>query len=134
MGGRRADGNDAIVGGNIRVHRLARKMSQTGLAEAIGLTFQQVQKYEKGANRVGSGRLVRIADVLGVPVLTLLAGVPGVGRQTPVEPSAVGLIAKAKPLRLVKAFAAIEDQALRNALVVLAEGIARLAQARRARG
>jgi transcriptional regulator with XRE-family HTH domain len=87
-----------------------------------------VQKYEKGVNRVGSARLVRIADALGVPLLTLLAGVPGVARTLPVEPSAVALIAKAKPMRLVKAFAAIEDRALRDALVALAEGIARLGQ------
>ena len=53
-------------------------MSQTALADAIGITFQQVQKYEKGANRVGSGRLVRIADALDVPVMTLL---PASGRR-----------------------------------------------------
>jgi len=133
MPGRRADGNDAIVGRNIRVHRLARKMSQTGLGKAIGITFQQVQKYEKGVNRVGSGRLVRIADALGVPVLTLLAGVPGVARTVPVEPSAVGLIAKAQPMRLVQAFAAIEDQTMRRAQLALTEGIAAMTQARRAR-
>jgi transcriptional regulator with XRE-family HTH domain len=132
-GRRRADANDAIVGNNIRLHRLARKMSQSALADGIGISFQQLQKYEKGANRVGSGRLVRIADVLGVPVLTLLAGVPGAGRQTPVEPSAVALLAKARPLRLIKAFAVIEDQALRTALLGLAEGIARLAQQARHR-
>src|ERR1051325_562705 len=89
MPGRRADANDAIVGRNIRVHRLARKLSQLALATAIGISFQQLQKYEKGANRVGAGRLVRIANALGVPVMALLAGVPGVGRKTPVEPSAV---------------------------------------------
>jgi len=130
MSKRRAGGDDVIVGNNIRVHRLARKMSQSGLADAIGLTFQQVQKYEKGVNRVGSGRLVRIANALGVPVLTLLAGVPGVGRTTPVEPSAVALLAKARPLRLIKAYSAIEDTAVRVALVTLAEGIARLTRAK----
>jgi transcriptional regulator with XRE-family HTH domain len=133
MSKRRAGGDDVIVGNNIRVHRLARKMSQTALADQIGIRFQQVQKYEKGANRVGAGRLVRIADALGVPVLTLLAGVPGAGRQSPVEPSAVALIAKARPLRLVKAFAAIEGRAARIALVTLAEGLAGLPQKAKAR-
>ena len=131
MSKRRAGGDDVIVGNNIRVHRLARTMSQSGLADAIGITFQQVQKYEKGVNRVGSGRLVRIANALGVPVLTLLAGVPGVGRTTPVEPSAVALLAKARPLRLIKAYATIEDTAVRVALVTLTEGIARLTRAKR---
>ena len=123
MGKRRADGNDAIVGRNIRVHRLTRKMSQSALAQAIGITFQQVQKYETGKNRVGSGRLVRIADTFGVPVMTLLAGVPGAARQTR-DVSPLALIARAQPLRLVKAFARIEDQAMRRALVAVVEGIA----------
>ena len=130
MPGRRADGSDAIVGHNIRVHRLTRKMSQSGLAEVIGLTFQQVQKYEKGMNRVGSGRLVRIADALNVPVMTLLRGVPGAARKT-ADASPVALIAKAQPLRLVQAFAAIQDQSMRRALLALTEGIAGLAQGRR---
>jgi len=91
-----------------------------------------VQKYEKGANRVGSGRLVRIADALGVPVLTLLAGVPGAARKT-ADVTPVALIAKAQPLRLVQAFAAIEDQTMRRALLALTEGIARLAPSRRER-
>jgi transcriptional regulator with XRE-family HTH domain len=130
MPGRRADGNDAIVGRNIRVHRLARTMSQTGLADAIGLTFQQVQKYEKGVNRVGSGRLVRIANALDVPVMTLLRGVPGAAART-ADASPVALIAKAQPLRLVQAFAAIEDQTMRRALLALTEGIAGMARGRR---
>jgi transcriptional regulator with XRE-family HTH domain len=127
MPARRADANDAVVGHNIRVHRLARKMSQSALAGEIGITFQQVQKYEKGANRVGAGRLVAIATVLDVPVMTLLAGVPGAGRKSP-APSAVALIANAQPLRLVQAFAAINDKGMRRALMTLTEGIARLAQ------
>jgi transcriptional regulator with XRE-family HTH domain len=131
MPGRRADANDAIVGRNIRVHRLARKMSQTDLANAIGLTFQQVQKYENGKNRVGSGRLVRIAHALGVPVMTLLRGVPGAARKT-ADASPVALIAKAQPLRLVTAFAAIDDSAARRALVALTEGVAGVTRATRA--
>src|SRR5882762_170486 len=75
---RRADANDAIVGQNIRANRLSRGMSQSDLAGAIGVTFQQVQKYEKGTNRVGSGRLVRVAAALEIRVTTLLRGIPGV--------------------------------------------------------
>jgi transcriptional regulator with XRE-family HTH domain len=55
---------DKQVGLNIRVHRLAKDMTQEDLGEKIGVTFQQVQKYEKGTNRVGSGRLYQIAEIL----------------------------------------------------------------------
>ena len=59
---------DAMVGAKIRMFRINRGMSQTVLAERIGVTFQQVQKYEKGANRVGASRLSQIASVLGISV------------------------------------------------------------------
>jgi transcriptional regulator with XRE-family HTH domain len=57
---------DATISQRIRAQRLNRKLSQTELANALGVTFQQVQKYEKGVNRVGSGRLQQIAETLGV--------------------------------------------------------------------
>ena len=63
---------DAVVGENIRVARLAAGLSQTALAEACGITFQQIQKYEKGANRVGGSRLMQIAEALNVQAATLL--------------------------------------------------------------
>ena len=131
MSKRRADASDAIVGHNIRLHRLARRMSQTGLAAAIGVTFQQVQKYEKGVNRVGAGRLVRIAGALDVPVMTLLKGVPDLTRRA--EPSTAGLLAHPHRLRLAQAFAAIEDAAMRRALMTLTEAIARLGAGQGAR-
>ena len=62
------DARDVEVGRRIRSQRLVSRMSQTELANNLGVTFQQVQKYEKGVNRVGAGRLSRIADVLSVPV------------------------------------------------------------------
>lgn len=61
------------MGKRIRNRRIERGMSQTTLGEAIGVTFQQLQKYEKGVNRVSAGRLAKIADVLGVPVASLLS-------------------------------------------------------------
>jgi|GEM_PF-2222708 len=99
MPARRADADDATVGHNIRVQRLAKKMSQSVLADAIGITFQQVQKYEKGVNRVGAGRLVKIAAALDLPVMTLLDGIPGAGRKRE-TPAALALIAHAQPLRI----------------------------------
>ncbi|MEA2880644.1 MAG: hypothetical protein QOF14_5840 [Hyphomicrobiales bacterium] len=130
MSKRRADANDAIVGHHIRAHRLAKHMSQSALADRIGVTFQQVQKYEKGLNRVGAGRLVRVAAAIDVPVMTLLAGLSAT-EQKP-EPTPIALIAQAQPLRLVKAFAKIDDKEVRRSLMMLAEGIARLAQRGRA--
>jgi transcriptional regulator with XRE-family HTH domain len=59
---------DNLVGQKVRVFRIAHGLTQAELAQAIGVTFQQVQKYENGANRIGSARLARIADTLGVPV------------------------------------------------------------------
>jgi transcriptional regulator with XRE-family HTH domain len=61
------DAIDVFVGGRIRMRRMMLKMSQTRLGEELGITFQQVQKYEKGTNRVGASRLQKIATVLGVP-------------------------------------------------------------------
>jgi transcriptional regulator with XRE-family HTH domain len=63
---RRADSRDAEVGRRVRSRRLEQGLSQTELAEKIGVTFQQVQKYEKGTNRIGAGRLQRICEALGV--------------------------------------------------------------------
>lgn len=69
--GKRTDPYDVEVGRRIRARRVAKQMSQMDLAGRLGLTFQQVQKYEKGVNRVGAGRLIKIANVLGIPVSTL---------------------------------------------------------------
>ncbi len=64
---RSPDAIDVFVGGRIRMRRMMLKLSQTQLANELGVTFQQVQKYEKGTNRVGASRLQKIANVLGVP-------------------------------------------------------------------
>src|SRR4051794_20740606 len=93
------DAVDALVGRNIRAQRVARRVSQTALGQRLGVTFQQVQKYEQGTNRVGAGRLIAIARALDVPVMTLLHGA-GDGR--PGVPPPVALIAEKLPLRLVE--------------------------------
>src|SRR2546421_12688140 len=80
MAKKRPDAADIEVGRRIRLHRLARGLSQTELGRQIGVTFQQVQKYEKGVNRVGAGRLTQVARVLGVSVSAFFeAGRPGRG-------------------------------------------------------
>lgn len=68
MSGKRGDAVDALVGKNVRIIRQDQGISQTALAREIGVTFQQVQKYESGVNRVGAGRLHKIASVFGVPI------------------------------------------------------------------
>jgi transcriptional regulator with XRE-family HTH domain len=71
---RRAGQEDVEIGRKIRALRLQRGLSQTSLADGIGLTFQQVQKYEKGTNRVSAGRLQKIADLLETPVMFFYGG------------------------------------------------------------
>src|SRR5213595_3857744 len=73
---RRADARDAEVGRRVRSRRLECRLSQTELADRIGVTFQQVQKYEKGVNRIGAGRLQRISEALDVPISFFFGG-PG---------------------------------------------------------
>jgi len=68
---------DKHVGSRVRIQRAQLNMSQETLAKAIGLTFQQVQKYEKGTNRMGSSRLQQIANALQVPVTFFFEGAPG---------------------------------------------------------
>jgi transcriptional regulator with XRE-family HTH domain len=115
---------DIEVGRRVRLHRLARRMSQTKLANEIGVTFQQVQKYEKGVNRIGAGRLSRIAKVLDVP-LTAFFG----GAVTPKGDQAHGTITELEylvlpgALRLMNAYKQIEDASMRRTIVNLAEMI-----------
>jgi transcriptional regulator with XRE-family HTH domain len=104
------------------------RMSQTDLAEQLGVTFQQVQKYEKGMNRVGAGRLTKMANVLGVPVTKLLGQdedrsvtrtSPG-GSQSPLE-----LLTVPGALRLLRAFGQFKDGKQRRTIVTIVESILR---------
>jgi len=113
---------------NIRIQRLARGMSQIALADQIGITFQQVQKYEKGTNRVGSGRLARIAEIFELPIAVLFDGAT-VNRRRTRQASATHLIAEKGPMRLVQAFARIKDRDVRRSIISLVENIARRVRA-----
>src|SRR6266516_557469 len=118
------DVHDVDVGRRIRAQRLVRRMSQTELANNLGITFQQVQKYEKGVNRVGAGRLARIAEVLNVPVAFFFSG--DMSPSVPSDSASTGLsfLETAGAVRLVRAYSTIEDPQIRRALVDLAEEIA----------
>ncbi len=114
---------DVLVGRNIRICRLQRGLSQTELGRQIGVTFQQVQKYENGGNRVGAGRLADIARVLAVPLVTLFEGSATAGGKSP-EESACSLLTHPHALRLTKAFHGITPTKARLAIVHLIEAVA----------
>ncbi|HEY1545994.1 MAG TPA: helix-turn-helix transcriptional regulator [Xanthobacteraceae bacterium] len=131
MGTKRAGPVDAVVGRRIRTRRLLLGITQTDLARQLGVSFQQVQKYENGTNRVGAGRLVEIAHVLGVPLPALLRNLtPGPRKATQAD-DPFDLLSSGHAVRLAQAFAQIPDRQVRLALVGLAEG---LAATRRAAG
>jgi transcriptional regulator with XRE-family HTH domain len=118
---------DTHVGSRVRMRRLILSMSQEKLGDAIGLTFQQVQKYEKGTNRMGSSRLQQIANVLKVPVTFFFEGTPGQSRldgkaQSPAFVS--DFLATSDGLALTKAFMRIKDAKLRRSIVKTVEVIA----------
>jgi transcriptional regulator with XRE-family HTH domain len=121
---RQATAVDVTVARNVRIWRLARGLSQTQLGDRIGVTFQQVQKYESGGNRISAGRLTKIARVLGVPVMTLLDGTDQAG--APGEVHSRVLIQDSRALRLARAYDTIpqSQRKLRVSLVVLVEQLA----------
>jgi transcriptional regulator with XRE-family HTH domain len=125
---------DKHVGSRVRMRRLMLDMSQTDLANALGLTFQQVQKYEKGTNRIGAGRLQHLSQILRVPVPFFFEGAPsafGIPQATsgaadaPSSDYVSEFLATSDGLSLVKAFVSIEDQKLRRSIVRLVEEITR---------
>lgn len=116
---RRVEPHDVEVGRRIRIRRLERQMSQTELATRLGVTFQQVQKYEKGLNRVGAGRLMRVAEALEVPVSFFFLEE---GRSAaPEQPSVMNFLDTAYSVRLVQAFARINERSVQKAIVDLVE-------------
>jgi len=116
----RKDVVDALVGDNIRVLRQHRGMSQTDLATKVGVTFQQIQKYENGSNRVGSGRLYKIAMVLKVPVGSLFDGVDHPSNSS-AEAAPAAMLAGPYAMRLLRSFNGLADTALRKSIAEMVE-------------
>jgi transcriptional regulator with XRE-family HTH domain len=108
------------------MRRMMLKMSQTALGDALGLTFQQVQKYEKGTNRIGAGRLQHIAHFLQVPIEFLFDGAPG-GSTKDINPLTFDyvsdFVATSDGLALLKAFTQLKDIAMRRRVLNLIEQI-----------
>jgi transcriptional regulator with XRE-family HTH domain len=121
---------DKYVGSRVRMRRIMLGMSQEKLGEALGLTFQQVQKYEKGTNRIGASRIQQISGILQVPVSFLFEGGPGGapnadGSTEATSPAYVSdFLATSEGLALTRAFTRISDAKLRRSIVDLVEQIA----------
>ncbi|HXL68562.1 MAG TPA: helix-turn-helix transcriptional regulator [Xanthobacteraceae bacterium] len=112
---------DIEVGRRIRARRMERGVSQTKLGDRIGVTFQQIQKYEKGSNRVAAGRLQRIAEVLDVPI-SYFFGVHDTGRSN--TGRILRFLDRADALRLIQAYSLVRDRKLQRAIVQLVETVA----------
>ena len=123
---------DKHVGSRVRMRRMMLGMSQEKLGDALALTFQQVQKYEKGTNRIGASRLQQISQILQVPVAFFFEGAPHVaggpaphGLEEAPSPAYVSdFLATSDGLSLTKAFMRIPDPKLRRRIVDLVQQIA----------
>jgi transcriptional regulator with XRE-family HTH domain len=121
---------DKHVGGRVRMRRKMLGMSQEKLGDGLGLTFQQVQKYEKGTNRIGASRLQHISHILQVPVPFFfedaphLSGEPKGFGQVPPSDYVSEFLAMTDGLALTKAFMRIKEPKLRRRIVDMVEQIA----------
>jgi len=127
-GGRGTTPVDAHIGQKIRTRRNLLGLSQTELAEAAGITFQQIQKYEKGVNRVGASCLQQFSDALGVPLSYFFEGAPTVGKKQPApqegelsENAIVSFLGTREGAALVRAFMAIKQKPIRQTAIVFLE-------------
>jgi len=120
---------DKHVGGRVRMRRMMLDMSQSGLGDALGITFQQVQKYEKGTNRISASRLQQVCHTLQVPIAFFFEGLPeapAVASSNELQHSVgqfTDFMATREGLTLAKAFMRISNAQLRRRIVNLVEAI-----------
>lgn len=120
---------DIELGKRIRLRRVEQRISQAELGDQLGVSFQQVQKYEKGTNRVGASRIQQISEILRVPVSFLFEGGPrGTANAEDfsegTSPAYVSDLATSEGLALTRAFTRISDAKLRRSIVEMVEQIA----------
>ncbi len=122
---------DVYVGSRVRLRRTLKGMSQQRLAEALGLTFQQIQKYERGVNRIGSSRLFELSEVLDVPPSFFFDGAPsqtetaaGRGIAEESEPYEARQFARREILELVRAYDRITDPEIRKRVFEMVKAVA----------
>ena len=125
---------DAHVGARVRLRRMLIGMSQEKLGEMLGVTFQQIQKYEKGANRIGASRLYEVSKILDVPVQFFFDDLPGEGEK-PIarphgfsenggEPFVMDFVSSTEGLSLNRAYTGIKDGKVRRGILDLVRSIA----------
>ncbi len=125
---------DVHVGSRVRLRRMMLGMSQEKLGESLGITFQQIQKYEKGTNRIGASRLQHIARVLTMPVSYFFEGAPGMAaaslspdlNEPPATNHVVDFLSTNEGIQLNKAFVRIKDPKLRRRVIDLVRTMAGL--------
>ncbi|SCY04379.1 helix-turn-helix domain-containing protein [Microvirga guangxiensis] len=116
---------DKHIGSRVRSRRIMLGMSQEKLAEALGLTFQQIQKYEKGVNRVGASRLLQIAGILNVSIEFFFEGAPGLPTNNPTGDSMMAeFLTSPDSDRLVRGFLRLKDDDARKRVADLVDWLA----------
>lgn len=119
---------DIVVGNRVRIRRMLIGMSQEKLGEMLGLTFQQVQKYEKGVNRIGAGRLFDVSRILGVPIDYFYDGVGAQNQQEGFAedsaPPVMEFVSSGEGLQLSLAFMKIKDAKVRKRVLDLVKSLA----------
>jgi transcriptional regulator with XRE-family HTH domain len=120
---------DKEIGTRVRMRRISIGMSQEKLGEMLGLTFQQVQKYEKGMNRISVGRLVDIAKILGVDIHFFFNGIKSVKHETGFAeeespPYISEVMSTPEGLQLIRTFTSIKSQKVRKSIVQLVSSLA----------
>ncbi len=126
---------DAHVGFRVRIRRKLLSLSQTRLGDAVGLTFQQIQKYERGANRIGASRLFEIAQVLDVPVSYFFEDLPEEIAGRGAAPDETGTLLlnpleEPQSMELVRIYSRIEDPQTKKALFNLAKTLGKAARSK----
>lgn len=121
---------DVHVGTRVRLRRTMLSLSQEKLGESLGITFQQIQKYEKGTNRIGASRLQKLSEILKIPVSFFFEDVPGSHQNSASELSetespnyVVDFLSSTEGLQLNKAFANIKDPNVRKKIVDLVRSL-----------
>lgn len=130
MAKKQANPIDIQVGNRVRIRRMLIGMSQERLGDLLGLTFQQVQKYEKGVNRIGAGRLFEVSRILNVPVdffyegvAAQLTGQPGMA-ESESSPPVMEFVSSGEGLQLSLAFMKIKDAKVRKRVLDLVKSLA----------
>ena len=125
---KQANPTDVLVGNRVRIRRMLIGMSQERLGELLSLTFQQVQKYEKGVNRIGAGRLFDVSRILGVPIDYFYEGVaaqlgqPGFAEEG--APPVMEFVSSGEGMQLSLAFMKIKDAKVRKRVLDLVKSLA----------